>query len=225
MSLRCLSQFTSLPFPIAWECIGGEKICVCLAMSCLWQLVFKDGVTVRSIFALATPLVPLLLLIACGFLELFSRGLGGFIAIDQVQFARNIGAPFELVAVLGANHVQTQILATQQFPSFVSSKFERCPMVQSTDGVSPRTIVNDCQVAGASRFFCFRHSHGAEDAHGAFHWWCFRKRSAFGLPTNRWCRRLIQRPTVDFNFAMYKHYKSQGQLIRIHKINFIDHKS
>jgi len=42
-----------------------------LALQCL-----HDGVTVRSMFALATPLVPLLLLIACGCVEVFSRGLG-----------------------------------------------------------------------------------------------------------------------------------------------------
>jgi len=42
-----------------------------LALQCLY-----DGVTVRSMFAVATPLVPLLLLIACGCVEAFSRGLG-----------------------------------------------------------------------------------------------------------------------------------------------------
>jgi hypothetical protein len=42
----------------------------------------EDGATVRSMFAIATPLVPLLLLIACGCLELFSRGLGDFVAVD-----------------------------------------------------------------------------------------------------------------------------------------------
>jgi hypothetical protein len=43
---------------------------------------FEDGVTVRSMFALATPLVPLLLLIACGCVEVFSRGLGDFVAVN-----------------------------------------------------------------------------------------------------------------------------------------------
>ena len=91
-----------------------------MRFSCLWKLVFKDGVTVRSIFALATPLVPLLLLIACGFLEFFSRGLGDFVAIDRVQFAAM--------------------------------------------SIWLSTIFNDC----------FRHPHGAEDAHGAVYWWRLR---------------------------------------------------
>ena len=43
---------------------------------------FKDGETVRSLFALATPLVPLVLLIAGGCVEVFSRGLGDFVAVD-----------------------------------------------------------------------------------------------------------------------------------------------
>jgi len=43
---------------------------------------FKDGATVRSLSALATPLVPLMLLIACGCVEVFSRGLGDFVAVD-----------------------------------------------------------------------------------------------------------------------------------------------
>ena len=43
---------------------------------------FKDGEAVRSLFALATPLVPLLLLIACGVAEVFSPGLGDLLAIQ-----------------------------------------------------------------------------------------------------------------------------------------------
>jgi hypothetical protein len=59
-------------------------LCVssCLCEHLLNLVHLKDGITVRSLFALATPLVPLLLLIACGCLEVFSRGLGGFVAVD-----------------------------------------------------------------------------------------------------------------------------------------------
>ena len=54
--------------------------------------------------------------------------------------------------------------------------------------ISKRWICHDNQGACAPEFFCFRHPRWAEDAHGAFHWWCLRQCAAFRLPANGWCR-------------------------------------
>jgi len=49
-------------------------------------------------FAIATPLVPLLLLIACGCVEVFSRGLGDFVAVDCCGLLQDQGKLEPLVA-------------------------------------------------------------------------------------------------------------------------------
>ena len=54
----------------------------------------------------------------------------------------------------------------------------------------------------ALEFSCFRHPCRAEDAHGAFHWWCLWQCAAFRLPANRWCRRQFRCATVDFKVQM-----------------------
>jgi len=69
-----------------------------LALQCVY-----DGEAVRSLFALATPLVPLLLLIACGVAEVFSPGLG-----------IRVGLKMLTVLFIGGASGSAQLLGCQQ---------------------------------------------------------------------------------------------------------------
>ena len=52
-----------------------------LSVQCLF-----DALTVRSIFVVATPLIPVALLVMCGFLEFCRPGIGDFVAFgDQTS--------------------------------------------------------------------------------------------------------------------------------------------
>ena len=67
-------------------------------------------------FAIATPLVPLLLLIACGCVEVFSRGLGDFVAVDCCGLLQDQGKLEPLVAP-PINPMQLAVLERKSFSS------------------------------------------------------------------------------------------------------------
>ena len=46
-----------------------------------------DGATVRSIIALASPLVPLLVVLCCSVLEVYSKGMGALIACGWMELS------------------------------------------------------------------------------------------------------------------------------------------
>ena len=55
--------------------LTSDEIQNIFAFQCLF-----DPETVRSIFAVATPVIPVALLVACGFLEFCRPGAGDFVA-------------------------------------------------------------------------------------------------------------------------------------------------
>ena len=62
-----------------------------------------------------------------------------------------------------------------------------------------------CQGTCVPELFRFRHPRRAEDAYGAFHWWCLWQFAALGLSANRWCRRPVLHPTIDLEVQMCKY--------------------
>ena len=62
--------------------LTGTKVQNFFALQCIF-----DGLTVRSLFAVATPVFPLVLLVLCGFLEFF--GPAGMGSLDCRQYAQH----------------------------------------------------------------------------------------------------------------------------------------
>ena len=135
-----------------------------VALQCIFE-----GAVVRVFFATATPLMPLVLLLACCFLEIFSKGMGTLALKRSNTSEPVIGWP--RLPQLGAS---TELM----------SKARRT-VVQGPDARSHMP----CIVRAPCPDLPLRNSGGAEDHDGALHrrrgWGC----PTTQLPTGRWFRQ------------------------------------
>eukprot|EP00435_Cladocopium_sp_Y103_P013945 s3795_g3.t1 len=106
-----------------------------LALQCLY-----DGVTVRSLFALATPLVPLLLLIACGCLEVFSRGLGIRVGLKMLTVLF-IGGASGSAQLLGCQRTDGAGTPLKEFAFRPLFPHERCDAAMWVDWIGWSTAI------------------------------------------------------------------------------------
>jgi len=106
-----------------------------LALQCVY-----DGVTVRSLFALATPLVPLLLLIACGCGEVFSRGLGIRIGLKTLTVLF-IGGASGSAQLLGCQRTDGAGAALKEFAFRPLFPHERCDEALWVDRIGWATAI------------------------------------------------------------------------------------
>ncbi|CAL1135035.1 unnamed protein product, partial [Cladocopium goreaui] len=106
-----------------------------LALQC-----FYDGATVRSMFAIATPLVPLLLLIACGCVEVFSRGLGIRVGLKMLTVLF-IGGASGSAQLLGCQRTDGAGTALKEFAFRPLFPHERCEEAIWVDRVGWATAI------------------------------------------------------------------------------------
>jgi len=106
-----------------------------LALQCLY-----DGATVRSMFAIATPLVPLLLLIACGCVEVFSRGLGIRVGLKMLTVLF-IGGASGSAQLLGCQRTDGAGTALKEFAFRPLFPHERCDEALWVDRIGWATAI------------------------------------------------------------------------------------
>mmetsp|Transcript_36661 Transcript_36661/g.79054 ORF Transcript_36661/g.79054 Transcript_36661/m.79054 type:complete len:616 (+) Transcript_36661:836-2683(+) len=106
-----------------------------LALQCLY-----DGATVRSMFAIATPLVPLLLLIACGCLEVFSRGLGIRVGLKMLTVLF-IGGASGSAQLLGCQRTDGAGTPLKEFAFRPLFPHERCDEALWVDRIGWATAI------------------------------------------------------------------------------------
>ncbi|CAK9032585.1 unnamed protein product [Durusdinium trenchii] len=97
-----------------------------LALECVY-----DGVAVRSLFALATPLVPLLILLLCSCVEIFSRGLGIRVGL-KILTVLFIGGASGSAQLLGCQEVDGAGVPLKDFsyrPLFPQQRCNEAPWV------------------------------------------------------------------------------------------------
>eukprot|EP00913_Durusdinium_trenchii_P019936 g18739.t1 len=105
-----------------------------LVLSLLEVLQFtstEDGVAVRSLFALATPLVPLLILLLCSCAEIFSRGLGICVGL-KILTVLFIGGASGSAQLLGCQEVDGAGVPLKHFafrPLFPQQRCSEAPWV------------------------------------------------------------------------------------------------